>query len=262
MRLFVFYKYMSCVWPGRVNLSWCVCVWPASLSKTQSGAQTLLVVSSEGLQTWCKPCHRATRNSLHHHRAVPRWLVSLPKQNQTSHKLNRKPFEFRNVFNKSKVKTNYSMLIKTKNLELKGRDWYRGMGATIKQLWQLYFWQVFPPNYLAQINIGWLYPCQTAAEFTSRLLEPSRGSRPRSLCSLRRYTMSTKWTESEQKSVSPVFPFLHSGSRLGDLCVAEESKGWNEMLNKENASLFFHPGILGFYTSVWSCQRLSGIEGS
>lgn len=86
---------VCCAQMSPVNLSVCVCVWPASLSQRQSDAQKLLIASLSVL--------RRRRPDVNHVSAVrhvvyimalpvPRWLMSLPKQNQTSNKLNQNTF--------------------------------------------------------------------------------------------------------------------------------------------------------------------------
>lgn len=51
---FCFYKCMCCARTSAVNLSFSVCVWPATLSKSQSDAQALLIISSSALRR-CRP---------------------------------------------------------------------------------------------------------------------------------------------------------------------------------------------------------------
>lgn len=61
----------------------------------------------------------------------------------------------------------------------------------------------------------------------------------------------TEWTESEQKSVSPRFPFCYSGSRLGDLCGRGERTEELHVEKRKYVSAL-PPWDLGLYVSVWS----------
>lgn len=208
----------------------------ASISKSESEARTLLIVSlSEAMQAWCKPCLRSTRQSLHHRVALQLWLMSLPQQNQCNNKLNR------NTFVLTILSINLNLLLIIQSIQR------RSICVSYVLVCFCCFTRYKP---VFGSNSYWNHLLEGRTLKTGPFLTED----------IRGLAEVTDW----RMNRNLFLPCFHSTTQgvVLEVCVAEESRDWNDMLKRRNMSLLSHPAIWGFMYLCGPRLRLSGNTGS